>query len=174
MVKNVEMGRLRNLWFTWVLASSFGLALGWPVYVAAGESMDAGYLAAAVGALAAGTLQSFVLRRRVAGATYWVGANLAAIAAVALLAYVVGVVDAGEGVAVLGTVLGVSQWLLLRRQLPKAGWWVLASSVGWVVGGLVSAIVSGVVAWALIGAVYGGISGAALVWLLRRPVPATL
>ena len=32
--------------------------------------------------------------------------------------------------AVLGASLGVMQWLVLRRQLSRSGWWILAGSVG--------------------------------------------
>jgi hypothetical protein len=43
-------------------------------------------------------------------------------------------------------------------------WWVLASTVGWVVG----MPVGGFVGWAALGAVYGAITGVVLVWLLRQ------
>ena len=36
--------------------------------------------------------------------------------------------------AVLGPFLGVPQWLVLRRHLPRAGRWVLANSVAWAAG----------------------------------------
>lgn len=29
-----------------------------------------------------------------------------------------------------GAVIGVAQWFLLRRQVPRAGWWILATSTG--------------------------------------------
>ena len=64
--------------------------------------------------------------------------------------------------------LGVLQWLVLRRQVARAGWWVLASTVGWIVGGLVSGITDTAAGWAVLGAVYGAITGAVLVWLLRH------
>ena len=63
------------------------------------------------------------------------------------------------------------QWLILRRQISRAGWWVLASTAAWGVGmavctgagqfGLVSFItfIVGLV-------VAGAITGIALVWLL--------
>lgn len=36
-----------------------------------------------------------------------------------------------------GLVIGVAQWLVLRRYLPGAGWWILASAFGWFLGSLV-------------------------------------
>jgi hypothetical protein len=35
---------------------------------------------------------------------------------------------------VLGVLLGISQWLVLRRRLSNVGWWVVATAVGWLVG----------------------------------------
>ena len=40
---------------------------------------------------------------------------------------------------VLGLSIGVGQWLLLRRRLPRAGWWIGANVVGW---GLLALITS--------------------------------
>lgn len=33
--------------------------------------------------------------------------------------------------ATIGGLIGLSQWFFLRRRIPKAGWWVLASILGW-------------------------------------------
>ena len=78
------------------------------------------------------------------------------------------------GVVLLGTLLGVLQWQLLRGQFSQAGWWVLASTVGWVAGGPAAGYVGSAVGaalgpgWAVLGAVYGVITGPVLVWLLRQ------
>lgn len=173
MAKNEGTQTIRRMWLAWVVASTAGLAVGWPVYVAGQGMMDitlAGYVAGAAGALAAGALQALVLRT-VARVGWWVPANVAAVATGAAMIFTVEGVDAGIAVALLGAALGLFQWLVLRRRAGYAGWWVFASAAGWVLGGLASAIASGLIAWALIGAVYGGITGAALVWLLQRPVP---
>ena len=39
---------------------------------------------------------------------------------------------------VMGLSIGVGQWLLLRRHLPRAGWWVGANVVGWGLLGLIT------------------------------------
>ncbi len=156
-----------------------------------------GYVGMVMGVIAAGALQWLVLRRQVAQAGWWVLASIVSGAIVGVLAvglgWVVGVIgrlvggtawgagwgpdwsadpggDVGfvVGVAVGGTVLGVLQWLVLQRQVARAGWWVLASTVGWVVGGLVSGITDTAVGWAALGAVYGAVTGPVLVWLLRQ------
>ena len=33
--------------------------------------------------------------------------------------------------ATIGGLIGLSQWVFLRRRIPKAGWWILASILGW-------------------------------------------
>ena len=86
-----------------------------------------------------------------------------------------------------GTVLGVLQWLVLRQQVPRAGRWVPAAGVGWIVGAPLGAVLGGglsgvlgwsgggaidwALTWAGVGAVYGAITGRVLVWLLRQPAP---
>ena len=61
-------------------------------------------------------------------------------AVVGVMVFGVGVVSAGVGLVVgvvlLETVLGVLQWLELRWQVSRSGWWELASTMGWVVGRL--------------------------------------
>lgn len=81
--------------------------------------------------------------------------------------------------------IGVAQWLVLRRYIQKAGWWVLANAVAWPMGVAVPFIglaivpeespvvvwvVVGVVSGVLMGAVVGAITGMALVWMLRTPL----
>ena len=63
--------------------------------------------------------------------------------------------SAMEG-ALLGASVGIAQWLVLRRKVSRAGWWVLASTVGAV---LLVTVVG-----------YGAITGGVMVWLLRQPV----
>ena len=76
-------------------------------------------------------------------------------------------------------VVGVLQWLVLRRQVARAGWWVVANVVGLgvfvvasgfimitvdLVVGFVGTVVSEVVGMAM----YGVITGIVLVQLLRQ------
>lgn len=91
--------------------------------------------------------------------------------------------------AVLGPILGVPQWLALRRHVAQAGWWVWANAVAWAVGmpvifigvgtvargglGLRAAVLS-VATCAAAGAVVGAIHGTALVWLLGKATEADL
>jgi hypothetical protein len=62
----------------------------------------------------------------------------------------------GLALAGAGALLGLGQWLLLRRSLPRAGGWIVATAISWDVGG---------------GIGLGLITGTSLVWLLRRSPP---
>ncbi len=171
--------------FGWGVAVAVGLAVvgavGLALAVVLGRAVGvSGFLAAAVGLLVGevmgwavpdamiGTMQWLVLRRQVPRAGWWVLATafgwfvgvpvgLTGVGAVGQpRAEAIGLLVMWPlGGAVAGAVLGVMQWLVLRRRVPRAGWWVLASAVG------------GAVALAVVGA--GAIIGGALVWLLRQP-----
>jgi hypothetical protein len=129
-----------------------------------------------------GTLQWLVLRQRVSQAGWWVLAGAVGYATGWVLSpskvllrdpiWAMWLVDA----AVTGAAIGAAQWLVLRRQVPRAGWWIPVNAAGWIVGVIVSALVllSGsqslsmsILAFAVGGALVGGITGIALAWLLR-------
>jgi hypothetical protein len=90
----------------------------------------------------------------------------------------------GSGVALV-MLPGLLQWLVLRRQVEQAGWWVLASAVMFFVANglafLVMVVVARALGWglpsaqawglsgALAGLLSGAITGAVLVRLLRQP-----
>ena len=201
-----------GFWLWWVLASTVGWSVGGYLGSAAGWGLSRGIAVvgygagAAAGGIAAGVLQWLVLRQQVARAGWWVLASTVAGAVIGVVGVVVGAavgfgvrwVDGGPettgansggdwvlgvGLVLYGTVLGVLQWLVLRQQVARAGWWVLASTVGWPVsigvGGIgvqavraVTDVTLPAVTAALIPAIYGAITGSVLVWLLRQPVPA--
>jgi hypothetical protein len=65
---------------------------------------------------------------------------------------------------------GFAQWLVLRRSVQRAGLWLLAEAVALGIGLLV-AVLSYRISF-LAAAIYGALSGAALVWVLRRSAGA--
>jgi hypothetical protein len=82
------------------------------------------------------------------------------------------------GGVVIGTCLGLAQWLVLRRHVANGGWWILASAVAWAVGwsivNTVDAEAAGSIGAAYVigtigAAVAGFVTGATLAWLMRRP-----
>ena len=181
------------LW--WPLAGAAGFAVGGLAEAAAGQS--GGLVVVAymiVGATASGVLQWLALRRHVSGAGLWVAACFGGGLATGLVGVAVGAI-AGLGAGVVlglraaievgadtggvaaavsfGTVVGILQWLVLQRDLPRSYWWVLASTAGWIVGGLTAGVTEGIAGWAVLGAVYGAITGCVLLGLLaRRPAAA--
>jgi hypothetical protein len=130
-------------------------------------------LSAVIG-LCMGALQEVVLRRHVPGLRRW--------ALFTGLGFAAGVFMAQWGLPFfLGLGVGLMQWLLLRRDLNKTGWWpvmnVLAWPLGSVFGGglgiivgeaLGSPLVGDLLGYALTGAIIGAITGAVLLWMLRE------
>lgn len=172
-----------RVWFLWLLAVSIGwgegVYLGWytddepKTLQSVPDVILAGYSGLVVGAMLIGGLQWLVLRRHVVGAGRWVPANLGAVAVVGAVILGVGVVDRDlgwiVGISLFGTVAGLLQWAVLRRQVPLAGWWVAASTAGWVLG-MPFGDLNGPPG---LGAVYGAITATTLVWLMRQPSQAT-
>jgi len=145
--------------------------------------------------LGGGFMQWLVLRRRIAGAGWWILASTLGFA-VAPIAAIAGVMAISQIMSLdgnplaapilLGVLFGVLSaimpWLALRRQLAQAGWWIPAHLLGSLAGGGLGIVAFHAMsligfyqfAWAAAGAMFGGglgtITGITLVWLLRHPV----
>lgn len=151
----------RTLWRRWVVATTLGELAGFTVPAAVGAIVYAldvhpatlfGSLViagAAEGALL-GLAQAHVLGRELAGFDHpaWVGATALA----AAFAWSLGLLPSslGEQIedvplvvvipvgVVLGVVLlvsiGVAQWWVLRRYVPRSAVWIAANAVAWLVG----------------------------------------
>jgi hypothetical protein len=132
-------------------------------------------LATALGAFVAWTLGM------IPSTFFFRGADTAATSTTPMSDLMVYALAAAMGLA-LGAILGVPQWLVLRRYIPKAGWWVLANALAWMLGMVVvfigtSFIPAGAIALqvALLlllfivaaGATVGAVHGLVLIWLLR-------
>ncbi len=57
----------------------------------------------------------------------------------------------GAALAVWGAAIGTAQWLVIRRGLRSAGWWIPATSAGWALAGIVAGILSGLMGGAVTG-----------------------
>ena len=182
--------REEGFWLLWMLASTVGVLVG----VAAslimfgfqgggivGEGSPAA-LGAVVGA-STGTAQWLVLQRKVPQSGWWVLASTVGLAVgIAVVPVVLDAVKDGlvYGMVVAGASIGLAQWLVLRWKVSRAGWWVLASLMGFAVtfyavgvGGDVGQPGGEAAVLAALGFVsYGAITGGALVWLLRQAVAA--
>ena len=181
----------RSDWLAWFLASVIGYGLGailgvsiaWRFFPT-GDATNGITLGVLMG-LIGGYFQWVVLRERIAGAGLWGLTSALGLGSAmgALVAADTGENIAMAGVVILGSVFGVVsgilQWLILRRKVPQAGWWLLANLAGSLVGAvaiLIAIAISGTGNWGLavmtfglvFGAANGAITGAALVWLLRQ------
>ena len=185
-----QMNTGRGYWLAWFLASVVGYGLGailgmsiaWRFFPAAdaANGITLGILMGATG----GYLQWVVLRERIAGAGLWgvasalgLGLAISALASANIIEnYAMAVFLFASMIAVVS---GIPQWLILRRKVSRAGWWLLANLLGSLVGavGVVIANAIGETGnWGLaamifgvgFGAGNGAITGAALVWLLRQ------
>ncbi|MBX2821490.1 MAG: VanZ family protein [Rhodothermaceae bacterium] len=167
-----------RVWFLWLMACSIGwgegVYLGWfssdepKTLQSIPPVMLAGYMGVVAGGLLIGVLQWLVLRWHVNQAIRWVGANALGVVLIGGVIFGVGILDSTAGwligVSLVGVVLGVLQWAVIRKVLPRAGWWVLASSLAWGIG----MPAGDAVGPPGLGAVYGAITGAAIVLLLRQ------
>jgi hypothetical protein len=180
-----------GFWLQWVLASMLGFAVG----AVMGNAVTDWAFTALFGAVG-GFMQWLVLRRQIAAAGWWVLAStlgfaiapIAAIAGVMAMSQVMSL-DGNPMAApiLLGVLFGVLSaimpWLVLRRQVARAGWWVPAHLLGSLVGGAMGIVAFHVMAligfyqfpWAAAGAMFGAglgaITGITLVWLLHQSVP---
>ena len=138
--------------------------------------------------LGGGFMQWLVLRRRIAGAVWWIPASALGFPISLVIAdkamRLVG--DFAAAPILLGVLFGVLSgsmpWLVLHRQNARAGWWLPAHLLGAVVGGAFgivafhSAALMGLYqfTWAAAGAMFGAglgaITGIALVWLLHKSI----
>lgn len=178
-------------WLNWVLATAAGTAIGLGISpiiahsiggaVNFDEDMLFGVAAAFFLGILTGSMQWLVLRKHIPRAGWWILASLAGYVAALVLSSASNALRldlAGrapyEGLLMtaVGASLGVPQYWVLRQHFSKAGWWVLASSLGMLgllLGGWRPAhnnaelVLLGLTA----GAIMGGITGIALVWLLR-------
>src|SRR4051794_36781958 len=79
---------------------------------------------------------------------------------------------------VIGSAIGIAEWLVLRRWMSPVGWWVAASIVGFGAGKALSdAMLPGtstLVGYVLSGAVIGAVVGLAQALVLRRSLRSAL
>jgi hypothetical protein len=182
----------RGYWLAWFLASVMGFGIGailgmdFAYRFFPTDTYDAanGITLGIVMGAAGGYFQWVVLRERIAGTGLWglasaLGFGLVMAAAPAMKPDQNPAMAGFLILSVFGVVGGILQWLILRRKVPQAAWWLLGNILGALVGtiALPLAIALGESGnWGLativfgmgFGAGNGAITGAALVWLLRQ------
>ncbi|MGZ9222176.1 MAG: hypothetical protein ACXW4E_03215 [Anaerolineales bacterium] len=141
------------LWFYWIMATTTGWVLG--------LLLVSGLPLVASGVAIAG-MQWAVLYRRIPRAWRW--AILSSIAWIAAYIIFILFIPARLDVVVgplMGGILGLAQWYLLKEEFDWAGWWIVISILAWTTGlvlmpGLLTS-----------GSLPGALTGLTLVILLR-------
>jgi hypothetical protein len=204
-VVNTSQGQLgRRFWIRWVIASTAGIGAGVLLWLGAGGAMDAlgivgesGWAQALQGGVVGaafgtpfGLGQWLVLRRQIEHAGRWVLATAVGYAVVFVLG--ASLVPDGEAIDLapaaqiaFGAMLGAAvafppsllQWVLvLRRQVPGAGWWIAGSGFSWAVGFAISFALRlwlGELTFTAGPVVAIGLSGLVLVRLIQRSAPVS-
>lgn len=114
------------LWFYWIMATTLGWLAGW---------LLGGAIPDVVSGVAIAAFQWAVLYQRIQKAWRWaIFSSLGWIAGYIL--YVI-FFSANMGFIqgpLLGGMVGFAQWLLLRKELDWAGWWIIISIIAWTTG----------------------------------------
>jgi hypothetical protein len=146
-------------WFQWIIATTLGWILG---------SLLLPYISAIAAGVGTAAMQWPVLYHRIPrawrwpmfSAIAWMGGSLFVQIAVASDAQIL------FGGLVLGPVVGLAQWLILRRLVHWSGWWIVMSTMAWITG---LTLLPGLLAT---GAMVGALTGLAIMLLFRYPKPA--
>jgi hypothetical protein len=198
----------RGFLFQWVAASGLGLVAGFAMFgflirtfdtqsdigIQTVVSLTGGVVLGA----SIGISQWLILRNYVARPDYWISASTLGVTTGFMVGLILYNSTGGLGgyygsivigALVVGAALGLAEWLILRRYVARAGWWVFANSIGLlmavglsgflaqvlyfasanVLGEGFATFLSALVAGGLLLVSYGSITGSVLVWLLRQP-----
>lgn len=183
------MLRHLSLWLSWCLASATGGA----VIGALSAPTDFFWYLIMTG-FVVGVAQWLVLRRYLPYAGWWIlvsafGWILGTVTSIMTREITAPIIEFFELISevqgvfwlnvvngtVYGAVLGVTQWLVLRRHTQRAGWWVFASAIGGAVNGGVGAVCAAAIPFGGAALPYGAgwagagaVTGIVLVWLLHH------
>jgi hypothetical protein len=166
-----------SFWFQWVLVTFLGflVSLYW---IEIGERPDIRLVEGAIAGAVIGVAQWSVLRQHFSQAWWWIlisivswgllgGSGVGAFGWVAPTTprIVLRVVYGAVYGAITGAGIGVAQWLFFRRQVEKAGQWILASTVSWAIA-LVFGWTIGGIFRLLTGIFLAEVVGLTVVWIL--------
>lgn len=163
-----------NLFFRWLLAHA---CIWWFILGLLAWRADKAIAWFLFGLILGGT-QWLVLRRySTRGGWWWVVATTAGWLVGRMPFFLVTITFNWPvvGWAIMGALIGLGQWFIVRRIVAQAYWWVLANVVAMVAGRMVVQSVINAVgftqgwgdSWFLAGAIYGGITGIVLIYLMR-------
>lgn len=147
------------LWFYWIMATTWGWLLG--------SLILPGVTMILAGALV-GVFQWLVLQGRIDRPWRWIVAtSIGWIAGYFITLFMLPQeLETFTGM-IIGLTTGFAQWMILRRELHWAGWWIIFSAIGWITG---LTLLPGIL---LTGTMAGALTGLALEILLRNPKSRT-
>jgi hypothetical protein len=143
------------LWFFWIMATTLGWLLGG--FIFSGQTfIISGFLV--------GIFQWLVLQDRISRPWRWVVFTFSGWTVGYLITFfaIPQEYEMINGV-VIGLTTGIALWMILRRELYWAGWWIVFSVIGWTTG---LTLLPGVM---LTGTMAGVLTASALEILLRHP-----
>lgn len=179
--KSVKIGW--GFWLQWVFFTVVGFLVSL-IFVEVGVKPHVGALSGALGGGVMGLAQWLVLRNRIFRARWWVVVSIvvwlligaSSLGALGWIAprteqILVRVLHGFINGVVVGAVVGLGQWFVLRKQIYREEWWMVANifawavglPLGWAVGGFIygmtdlfiSEVVGLVVTWFFVAAVTG-------------------
>lgn len=172
-----------GFWLQWVLFTVIGFLVSL-IFVEVGVKPYVGAFSGAIGGAILGLAQWLVLRNHIFRARWWIVVNIVAwllIGASSLGALgwiaprteqiLVRLLHGLINGALVGAILGLGQWFVLRKQIYREEWWMVANilawavglPLGWAVGGFIyqmtnlffSELIGLVVTWIFVGGVTG-------------------
>ena len=184
-----------SFWLAWLFATTIGIVVfvgaaipigygaGEAVMQIAGETVGMSVTGAVFGlAIGAGlgVPQALILQPRIGRAGGWAmgslgGGVIAGAVSLPLAFAFFGQTPATAivGFSLMGLCMSLGQWLAIRGQIPRAGWWVLAGAMSIAVGLAVGVLLGGegreLLSLSVTGAVAGALTGGAMLALLRQP-----
>jgi hypothetical protein len=186
---NLSQAQIR-LFVRWVSASTLGMLAGFVVtytlVIAASAILEgvnedrllSNVMVVALVALTYTAAQWWVLKREIEGSAIWFLASIAGwVGAIASAAFL-----GGQGLIVtttfagrvflgmqVGLIVGIAQWLPLRRNFEWASYWILGSVIGWsMLMVVIGRSITGIIEMALAGVAPSIFTGLILVQLKSR------
>lgn len=142
-----------TLWFYWIIATTMGWLIGNMFFIGIPVIMSGAIISA---------LQWAILYKRIHKSWRWAVYSFTGWTIGYILFVVLSAGNSGFPAGPLvGVAAGIAQWILLRKEVNWAGWWVIISPLAWTTG---LNIIPGLLTS---GALPGALTGLTLVILFR-------